>query len=399
MKRMNYIKILCFSAVITGLGSIVSCGDAKYDTLDTHAYIEEALSSTSQKVTVQASGESFTTLNVHLSNLSSTDNHYKLVTDQSVLDAYNHINGTGYIMLPEGYYTFPETITVKAGQYATDALSIALKAFSQEMMKSGESYALPVKLVLQDGSISPMENTGTFVILAESIIEFSAPMFVGAPSLKANKFTESPETYSQYTIEVRFQVANTADRDRAVFKNGGDDANFILLRFEDPQSDNENYKAHSLVQIVGRNRLYLNPSNSFKPNEWQHLALVCDGSNYRLYINGVDSGVLSIPTGATTFSDVNWFCLGDDSYSRWGNCKILMSEARIWSVVRSASQIQNNMTQVSPKSVGLEAYWRFNEGQGNVFEDATGKGHTLTTSATPTWIDGILSTDKSTEWK
>lgn len=46
---MNYIKILCFSAVITGLGSIVSCGDAKYDTLDTHAYIEEALSSTSQK--------------------------------------------------------------------------------------------------------------------------------------------------------------------------------------------------------------------------------------------------------------------------------------------------------------------------------------------------------------
>ena len=138
-----------------------------------------------------------------------------------------------------------------------------MKAFSQEMMKSGESYALPVKLVLQDGSISPMENTGTFVILAESIIEFSAPMFVGAPSLKANKFTESPETYSQYTIEVRFQVANTADRDRAVFKNGGDDANFILLRFEDPQSDNENYKAHSLVQIVGRNRLYLNPSNSF----------------------------------------------------------------------------------------------------------------------------------------
>ena len=37
--------------------------------------------------------------------------------------------------------------------------------------------------------------------------------------------------------------------------------------------------------------------------------------------------------------------------------------------------------------------------RGNVFEDATGKGHTLTTSATPTWIDGILSTDKSTEWK
>lgn len=396
MKRINYIRTLCLSAVIAGLGSIIGCGEAKYDTLDTHAYIEEALSSTSQKVTVQATGESFTSLNVHLSNLSSTDNHYKLVTDQSVLDTYNHINGTGYIMLPDGYYTLPENITVKAGQYATDALSIALKAFSQDMMKSGEAYALPVKLVLQDGDVSAMANTGTFVILAESIIEFSAPMFTGSAYLTSNKYAESAESYAQYTIEVRFQVSNMNNRNRAIFSNGnGDPLNNILLRFEDPQSDNDDFKAHSLVQIVGRNSLYLNPSNSFKPNEWQHLALVCDGSSYRLYINGIDSGVLSIPSGPTIFSNISWFSA--DTW--WSGCKILMSEARIWSVVRSASQIQNNMTQVSPKSVGLEAYWRFNEGQGNVFEDATGKGHTLTTSATPTWIDGILSTDKATEWK
>ncbi len=130
MKRIElYKKFLCFSAVITGLGSIVSCGDAKYDTLDTQAYIEEALSSTSQKVTVQATGESFTTLNVHLSNLSSTDNHYKLVTDQSVLDTYNHINGTGYIMLPNDYYTLPETITVKAGTICSRCLPHRFESF------------------------------------------------------------------------------------------------------------------------------------------------------------------------------------------------------------------------------------------------------------------------------
>jgi len=395
MKHTNFIKMLCLSAFVAGM---TSCGDAKYDALDTHAYIEEALSSTSRKVTVEVTGETHTTLNVHLSNLSSVDNHYRLIVDPAVLDAYNKQNGTGYILLPEDSYTLPESIVVKAGQYASDALTIALKAFSQEMMKSGESYALPVRLVSQDSDVPTMENTGTFVILAESIVEFSAPMFIGAPQLKAPKFTETPETYAQYTVEVRFQVSDTNNRDRAVFKNGGDETHFVLLRFEDPQSDNENYKAHSLVQVVGRNRLYLNPSNSFSPNEWQHLALVCDGSSYRLYINGADSGVLSIPTGPTTFSDVNWFSLGDDAFSRWGTTKILVSEARIWSVARSASQIQNNMTQVSPKSAGLEAYWRFNEGSGNVFEDATGKGHTLVTSATPTWIDGILSTDKSTAW-
>lgn len=141
-----------------------------------------------------------------------------------------------------------------------------------------------------------------FVILAESIIEFSAPMFTGSANLTSNKYAESSETYAQYTIEVRFQVSNMNNRNRAIFSNGNGDAlNNILLRFEDPQSDNENFKAHSLVQVVGRNSLYLNPSNSFKPNEWQHLALVCDGSSYRLYINGIDSGVLSIPSGPTIF--------------------------------------------------------------------------------------------------
>ena len=66
MKTMKYLSMLLIMVAMSVC--MVSCGDAKYDTLDTHAYIEQALSSTSQKVTVQASGESFTTLNVHLSN-------------------------------------------------------------------------------------------------------------------------------------------------------------------------------------------------------------------------------------------------------------------------------------------------------------------------------------------
>ena len=47
---MNYIRTLYFSAIIAGLGSMVSCGDAKYDTLDTHAYMQSSeLSGTKRK--------------------------------------------------------------------------------------------------------------------------------------------------------------------------------------------------------------------------------------------------------------------------------------------------------------------------------------------------------------
>lgn len=397
MKSIRHIKYAFLALAVAGAEIMSGCDDAKYQELGTRAYISEAMDNSSVKVTIPNDRDTTTTIQVSLSDAVGTDSHYRLVTDQSVLDEYNRINGTNYIILPEGQYILPEDVVVKAGEFSSGNTTVTLKKFSDEMNSSGESYALPVKLVAKEGSAEAMPSTGTFVILAESIIRFSAPMFIGSADLKADLFGDAPETYPEYTVEVRFQVSDTGDRDRAIFKNGGDDDNFVLLRFEDPQSDNENYKAHSLVQVVGRNRLYLNPSYSFEPNKWQHLALTCNGSSYRLYINGMDGGVLEIPSGATTFSDVNWFCAGDGT-NRWSRCKILVSEARIWSVCRTETQIKNNMTMTSPNTKGLEAYWRMNEGEGNVFEDCTGHGHTLRTSKTPTWIDGILSSDISTDW-
>lgn len=397
MKSFGYKKIL-LAVAVASVSIYIGCNDSEYQEFEARAYISEAIESTSEKVTIPNNGDAEMTLNVSLSHFVDQDSHYSFVADQSVLDEFNRVNGTNYIILPENQYVLPGDVIVKAGEYSSGGVSVGLKQFSEEMMKSGESYALPLRLVAKNSSVEAMPVTGTFVVLAESILEFSAPMFTGSADLKADLFGDTPEIYPEYTIEVRFQVSDTGDRDRAIFKNGGDESNFVLLRFEDPQSDNENHKAHSLVQVVGRDRLYLNPSYSFEPDKWQHLALTCNGSSYKLYINGMDGGILEIPSGPTTFSDVNWFCPGD-GVNRWRNCKILISEARIWSVCRTEAQIKNNMTMTSPKSKGLEAYWRMNEGSGNVFEDCTGNGHTLRTSKTPKWIDGILSTDPSTKWE
>ena len=219
-------------------------------------------------------------------------------------------------------------------------------------------------------------------------------MFVGGAGLAADGF---PLTLPQFTVEVRFQVSNTADRNRAVFTNGGS----VLLRFEDPQNDTSDHKAHSLVQFQG-DGWYLNPSLSFTPNKWQHLALTYDGTKVTLYVNGTFAGSKE-GVCDPNFGSANWF--GGDAGgghgtgdSWWSGCKILMSEARIWSVCRTEAQVQNNMTTTSAKSQGLEAYWRFNEGEGNTFEDCTGNGHTLKTSKTPTWVAGIKSTDTETPW-
>lgn len=405
--KLNYISTLCLSAIIAGMGIFTACNDAEYDTLDTHAFIHEALSATGGKVTVQATGETTTSLNIHMSDAASADSHYQLVVDQSVLDEYNRINGTSYIVLPEGQYKFPDDIVVKAGQYNAEETTVTLEAFTHDMVNSGEAYALPVRLVSKDGNYPVMPKTGAYVILTENIIQFSAPQFLGGAKLSSPQYTSSPETYAQYTVETRFQISDTNNRNRAVFSTSDGEGRSVLLRFEDPQSSNNEHPAHSLVQIQ-LHKGYVNPVHHFEVNKWQHLAVTFDGATYRIYVNGVESGQLASSDPCLKFKGIGWFTDGDGNQSGWWKgCKILVSQVRIWSVARNAAQISNSMTQVSPKSTGLEAYWRMDEGKTEeredgtytVFEDATGKGHTLETKQAITWVDGILSTDSATPWK
>lgn len=407
--KLNYIKTLLFSAVVAGVGIFAACDDAEYSVLDTHAYIDEALGGTSSKVTVQATGETTTTINIHMSNAASVDSHYKLVVDPSVLEEYNKMNGTSYITIPEGQYKLPDDILIKSGEYNAEETTITLEAFSEEMVNSGEAYALPVRLVSKDGNYPVMPNTGAYIILAENIIQFSAPQFFGGAKLSSPEYASDPKSYAQYTVEARFQISNTANRNRAVFTTSDGEANggSLLLRFEDPQSDNSEHKAHSLVQIQ-LNGSYVNPTNHFETNKWQHIAVTFDGTTYRIYVNGIDSGKLEGGKPCLKFKGIGWFTDGDGNQSGWWNgCKILVSQIRIWSVARNAAQIQNSMTQVSPKSTGLEAYWRMDKGTAEtrsdgtytVFKDVTDNGYTLETKQSVTWVDGILSTDTATPWK
>lgn len=383
--------------LIATVATLTACNDADYKIIENGAYINESLSAKSAKVIITDEG-GFTEITPCLSSAAPKDCKFRLEVDEKVLEEYNEKQSTGFVTLPEGQYEIPNEIMIKKGEYTADPVKVNIKPLTEDMI--GETYALPLRLVSEDGAVLSMPQTSAFVITTEAITTSSLPQFNGGPMLKS-EMPKGPETYNEYTIEVKFQVSNTYDRDRAVFVNRGDLTNFVLLRFEDPQRYDGNHEAHSLVQIVGRNRLYMNPSFSFVPNKWQHLALTCDGSQYKLYINGAFAGVKDIPSGPTTFEAFEWFTKGDDSWSHWGNCTILMAEARVWSVCRTEAQIQNNMATVSAKSKGLEAYWRMNDGTGNTFADCTGNGHTLTSgnASTPKWIEGVKSTDESTPWK
>jgi len=103
-------------------------------------------------------------------------------------------------------------------------------------------------------------------------------------------------------------------------------------------------------------------TSAFSPgNGWNHLAIVFDGSSYKLYINGtLDAFSLSAGTlggGSIPLTIGAW--MGDgDCYS---NSNI--DEVRLWTVVRSQTEIQNHMNcELNSPQFGLTGNYHFNQG-------------------------------------
>lgn len=389
MKNIYKISTLFCGALLAF--SMTACNNAEYDTLGIHAYISESASNRSTKVTITDAGVD-AEITICLNEIASQDAKFKLVVDSEVLDKYNEKQASSFLVLPADVYEFNPEVTIEAGSFSASATRIHIKALPKEYV--GESYALPLRLESVDGIIPITSTTATYVITTEAIVSSSLPMFTGAPSLTVDGFSAS---LPQFTIETRFQISNTALRNRFLFTNGAS----VLLRFEDPQNDTSEFKAHSLVQFQGQG-WYLNPSYSFQPNKWQHLALTYDGKAVTLYVNGAFANSKE-GTAAPEFDYLAWFggtAAGGhgNGATPWAGCKILCAELRLWSVCRTEAQIQNNITTTSAKSQGLVAYWRMNEGSGNVFEDMTGNGYTLTTTLNPVWVHDIKSTDTETPW-
>lgn len=131
------------------------------------------------------------------------------------------------------------------------------------------------------------------------------------------------------------------------------------------------------IEIAGLgDKIILESTSSFPLDDWIHLALVVDCKQsspvdkYKLYINGVEDELQIVrdeetheTIDLTKSNDGGRFEIGRAFGEDWRALRGKVSQARIWTVARTAEQISGDLCDADPtEEEDLLAFWDFSSG-------------------------------------
>jgi hypothetical protein len=186
-----------------------------------------------------------------------------------------------------------------------------------------------------------------------------------------------------FTIEFWFKAASNAGYPTAVSNQTGAGQGFSLL-FNDPSAGNLSFY-HG---VGGSNVLSLTASGTWDDNEWHHWALVRDGSNCAMYLDGV---LADDATCSDSFTNGDWH-VGADSFFSGRDFNGYIDDLRITKgVARYTSNFTPLMSPFLNPEVNPSLLLHFDGSNGSTtFTDSSLNGLTVTASG-----DAAISTAQS----
>lgn len=293
--------------------------------------------------------------------------------DPALLNKYNEAYYDHAVILPEGHYEIPEPTTViKAGSVRSRAVTVKFTKIDE--LDRDVIYVLPVTIANADINILESSRTTYFVFKGAALINVVADM--EANNLHINQWAkpEVVNNLSEVTIEALIRVRNF---DRMISTVMGIEGNF-LVRIGDA-----NFPSNQIQVATQNGNFPASDKNKGLPlNEWVHIAMTYDSQtrDIKIFVNGKSQSEGKLSLGAISLGEngKDGFYIGrsyEDSRFLAGE----ISECRIWNRALTADEIvaPNHFYEVNPKSDGLVAYWRCNEGSGSTIKDETGNGNDL----------------------
>lgn len=387
---------LCLILVLSTNG----CNDAELSTLSNQLYIAETGTSANifKKVTIDEEGATVLAT-ARVSNPTEQDVKVRFIVDPLILEKFNKRNSTSYAALPDTHYNLAKNeIVIKKGESIAPAINIGIEALSEELINSGNQFALAVKIeLIEDSNVSILDGANSIVYIVDQVIISSVPVLGTDPQTgyhSAVAALDNDIQLDEWTVEMRINMNGFRRNNQALFGAWGSDESpsELYMRFGDAGTPYNTLQVK--FGLEGSGNAFSRSNTIFEPNKWYHIAVTYDGTTITLYVNGVkDIDTDNLQGKKTTFSEKITL---SGAGASWFVNSCMMQEVRVWNECRTQQEIANNQYTISPKSNGLLMYWKMNEGEGSTLNNSVEGASDLEIigSSPVRWLDNVRSDDK-----
>lgn len=298
--------------------------------------------------------------------------------DESSVEEYNKNNGTHYTALPAEYYTLLDSnYIIEKEKYISNTGVLNIKSLSG--LPVDKKYMIPVTITSTTNTPLLNASKTLYIVTNRTITTRAASLTNNYFKVDFSQNNQGLDAMKTITYEARVFVNKFQSGNPFISFVMGIEENF-LLRFGDVTIQ------PSQLQVAGGDTAVTAPQ-SFSTGVWYHVAVVYDGSQARIYINGELVGSRNA-NRTINLTDATGFYFGYSAGGRYLDGSI--SEAKVWSRALSRSELINGVCGINPKSEGLIGYWKFdNSNNGRVIKNLTGNGHDAIATNNITFVEGI----------
>lgn len=298
--------------------------------------------------------------------------------DNSLLEAYNAEHKTNYQPLPSSAVSLinPDAV-IKSGTAASS--DVTVKIVSTEDFEEGNIYVIPITITnVKGGDMEVLNASKTIFLRISRILGFNS-LDMNNTSLYSNYI--APDALAidlpNYTYEIRCLINDWHETPERISRlcsfTSKDESASNMLRFGE-----NGYDIKSLQWVCPGGSVI--SSTIFNTDRWYTISLTFDGSKYVMYVDGIKDAELS-GTKGSVFQRME-LGMSWETYPAKQYFNGRIAEARVWNRALSSGELKSGICRVNPKSKGLMAYWKFDDGSGHIFTDATGNGYDMDWSVT-----------------
>jgi hypothetical protein len=376
MNTAKYTSTI-FSAAALCMMTMFIAGCKKYKEYNDVIFITGTETNKIVKFTVEGVPSSFG-VTVSASTKVSENITVNFQVDTTLVKSYNEERSANYFAAPAGSYEMSATTgVIKAGTNISDPL--AVRIISTASFVDGRTYIIPVTIKSVSGPLGVLEASRTIFLKIAKVSQFNAIDISNPNFYDSDTFPTPLTNISKFTFEIKCLVnswhTGTPPISRLCNWGPASQTTFNLLRFGEGGS-----QVNQLQWINSSGGVFSN--TLFELNKWYTISCVYDGSSCKLYVDGQLDNSFDAAGQLYEFGAIE---LGMSFAGYQTSQRFLgrIAEIRFWDRVLSKTEIAESLCGVDATSNGLVAYWKMNEGTGNVFIDRTGKGRNMTWTKAP----------------